>query len=184
MTRLLLIIALAMGNAPPAELTGTPEPQGRPDLFHLERSRLEPVPASHPLVSPMRGEPMGIEPIDTDWRTLLGLNYENGDITEALRARQGKEVRIPGFMVPFEDGVTGVNEFLLVPYFGACIHLPPPPPNQIVYVRMEGGARVEVNIWDPVFIEGILQIEMIESPYGSVGHQLRGLAVRPYVVPR
>jgi len=121
-----------------------------------------------------------IDPVNTDWRTLLGLNYRTGEVTPALAARRGKSVRIPGFMVPFEDGVAGVNEFLLVPYFGACIHTPPPPPNQIVYVRMNGGARVEVNIWDAVYVEGVLEIESIESPYGTVGHQLRGTAVRPY----
>jgi hypothetical protein len=70
------------------------------------------------------------DPIDTDWRTLLGLNYMTGETTEALESRRGKEVRIPGFMVPFEDGMAGVNEFLLVPYFGACIHTPPPPPTR------------------------------------------------------
>jgi hypothetical protein len=120
------------------------------------------------------------DPIDTDWRTLLGLNYQTGEITEALADRRGKPVRIPGFMVPFEDGMSGVNEFLLVPYFGACIHTPPPPPNQIVYVRMEGSKRVEVNIWDAVYVEGVLDIESIESPYGTVGHQVLGSAVKPY----
>jgi len=120
------------------------------------------------------------DPIDTDWRTLLGLNYRTGQTTEALESRRGKSVRIPGFMVPFEDGMSGVNEFLLVPYFGACIHTPPPPPNQIVYVRMERGQRVEVNIWDAVYVEGVLDIESIESPYGTVGHQVLGSAVKPY----
>jgi hypothetical protein len=120
------------------------------------------------------------DPINTDWRTLLGLNYLTGETTEALESRRGKAVRIPGFMVPFEDGMSGVDEFLLVPYFGACIHTPAPPPNQIVYVKMQRGQRVEINIWDPVFVEGILEIQSIESPYGTVGHQVRGTAVRPY----
>ena len=120
------------------------------------------------------------DPIDTDWRTLLGLNYRTGETTPELESRRGKEVRIPGFMVPFEDGMSGVNEFLLVPYFGACIHTPPPPPNQIVYVRMEGDRRVEVNIWDAVYVEGVLDIESIESPYGTVGHQVLGQAIKPY----
>jgi hypothetical protein len=124
------------------------------------------------------------EPINTDWRTLLGLNYMTGQVTPALESRRGKLVRIPGFMVPFDDGMAGVNEFLLVPYFGACIHTPPPPPNQIVYVRMEGGRQVQVNIWDAIFIEGILDIESIESPYGTVGHQVLGKAIRPYTLER
>lgn len=126
------------------------------------------------------GDAGSADPIDTDWRTLLGLNYRTGQTTEALESRRGREVRIPGFMVPFEDGMSGVNEFLLVPYFGACIHTPPPPPNQIVYVRMAGDRRVEVNIWDAVFVVGVLDIESIESPYGAVGHQVLGSAVLPF----
>jgi uncharacterized protein len=128
------------------------------------------VPAANP----------GADPVDTDWRTLLGLNYMTGETTPELESRRGREVRIPGFMVPFEDGMSGVNEFLLVPYFGACIHTPPPPPNQIVYGRMQGDRRVEVNIWDAVYVEGVLDIESIESPYGTVGHQVLGSAVKPY----
>lgn len=125
-----------------------------------------------------------VQPINTDWRTLLGLNYMTGAVTADLESRRGKLVRIPGFMVPFDDGMAGVNEFLLVPYFGACIHTPPPPPNQIVYVRMEGGRQVEVNIWDAIFLEGILDIESIESPYGTVGHQVLGKTIRPYTFER
>jgi uncharacterized protein len=135
-------------------------------------------------VSAVQAEATGQEPINTDWRTLLGLNYMTGQTTPELESRRGKVVRIPGFMVPFDDGMAGVNEFLLVPYFGACIHTPPPPPNQIVYVRMQGGRQVEVNIWDAIFIEGVLDIESIESPYGTVGHQVLGQRIRPYTLER
>lgn len=124
------------------------------------------------------------DPIPTDWRVLLGLNYETGAISRALEDRQGKVVSIPGFMVPFEDGMSGVDEFLLVPYFGACIHTPPPPPNQMVYVRMEAGAKVDVNIWDAVVLEGVLDVAPIESPYGKVGHQVLGRELKPYVGAR
>lgn len=121
-----------------------------------------------------------IDPVETNWRTLLGLDYRTGEVSPELEARRGKVVRIPGFMVPFEDGADGVDEFLLVPYFGACIHTPPPPPNQIVYIHMDRGQRVPVNIWDAIWIEGILDIQSIESPYGTVGHQVLGMAIHPY----
>jgi uncharacterized protein len=115
-----------------------------------------------------------------DWRMLQGLNYRTGELSAALKQVDGKRVRIPGFMVPLEDGADGVDEFLLVPYFGACIHTPPPPPNQIVYVRMERGKRVRVNLWDPIWMEGELRVSEIESPYGAVGHQLVGITLSPY----
>src|SRR6187399_1445007 len=76
------------------------------------------------------------EDAKVDWRTLRGLNYRTGEKTEALQKVDGKKVKVPGFMVPLEDEEEMVTEFLLVPYVGACIHTPPPPPNQIVLVRM------------------------------------------------
>ncbi|CAN5700343.1 hypothetical protein BH23GEM11_BH23GEM11_20410 [soil metagenome] len=169
----LLLVPPAAASAPSAD-TGWSFPSGLVETAS-GWAAMEPL-----VMAPGTSAGTSADPIDTDWRTLLGLNYQTGEITSELESRRGKSVRIPGFMVPFEDGMAGVNEFLLVPYFGACIHTPPPPPNQIVYVRMEGNKRVEVNIWDAVYIEGVLDIESIESPYGTVGHQVLGSAVKPY----
>jgi uncharacterized protein len=115
-----------------------------------------------------------------DWRLLAGLDYTNGVMSDALRAVDGTRVRVPGFMVPLDDSARGVTEFILVPYYGACIHTPPPPPNQMVYVQMNGGRRVEVNLWDPIWIEGELHVTEIDSPYGAIGHQLAGISISPY----
>ena len=60
-----------------------------------------------------------------------------------VKALDGQQVRLPGYIVPLEVSEEGrVTEFLLVPYFGACIHVPPPPPNQIVHVTSELGVKV------------------------------------------
>jgi uncharacterized protein len=115
-----------------------------------------------------------------DWRLLAGLDYNSGEMSEALRAVDGKRVRVPGYMVPLDDSARGVTEFILVPYFGACIHTPPPPPNQMVFVKMNGNRRVEVNLWDPIWIEGELHVTEIDSPYGAIGHQLAGVSISPY----
>ncbi|MGB1800109.1 MAG: DUF3299 domain-containing protein [Gammaproteobacteria bacterium] len=74
-----------------------------------------------------------------------------------------KAVRIPGFLVPVEmDDEGAITEFFLVPYFGACIHVPPPPPNQIIYVRYKKGVHVaEISI--PYEIKGTLFTETIEN---------------------
>ena len=75
----------------------------------------------------------------------------------------GIEARIPGFVVPIEtDGRGNLKEFFLVPYFGACIHVPPPPANQIIYGRLEDPIPM-VNIWDAFWMEGTLNIEDIEN---------------------
>jgi len=75
----------------------------------------------------------------------------------------GLDVRIPGFVVPIEtDGEGNLKEFFLVPYFGACIHVPPPPANQIIYGRLADPIPM-VNIWDAFWMEGKLNIEDIEN---------------------
>lgn len=115
-----------------------------------------------------------------DWQVLAGLDYKTGERSEKLKALDGKLVKVPGFMVPLEDFATDVSEFLLVPYFGACVHTPPPPPNQTVYIKMDGGKNVKVGWWDPVWVEGILKIENTESVYGVAGFQVIGMKITPY----
>ncbi|MCG8378279.1 MAG: DUF3299 domain-containing protein [Proteobacteria bacterium] len=74
-----------------------------------------------------------------------------------------KSVSIPGFIVPVETNAeNAITEFFLVPYFGACIHVPPPPPNQIIYVRYDKGLQVK-EIWMPFEIRGTLFTELLEN---------------------
>ncbi len=61
-----------------------------------------------------------------------------------VKSLDGQQVKLPGYIVPLEVNEEGrTTEFLLVPYYGACIHVPPPPPNQIVHIFSEMGVRVE-----------------------------------------
>ena len=120
------------------------------------------------------------DPVTLDWKAMAALDYKTGEMPEALRKLDGVLVRIPGFMVPLEDTETRVTEFLLVPYFGACIHTPPPPPNQMAHVLMQRNQTVNVNLWDPIWIIGRLSIESVESPYGMVGFQVTGERILPY----
>ncbi len=82
-------------------------------------------------------------------------------------------------MVPLEDDASESAEFLLVPYYGACIHLPPPPPDQMVHVRMATGS-VPVSLTDPMVVEGDLTIAPVDSPYGKVSYTLQGHTAKPY----
>lgn len=120
------------------------------------------------------------EPASVDWKMLGDLDYVNGKVPASLQKLNGKLVKIPGFVVPLEDYEEEGAEFLLVPYFGACVHTPPPPPNQMVYVRMQNDKKVKFGWWDPVWMEGTLKIEHFESPYGAAGFQLVGMKVTPY----
>ena len=73
-------------------------------------------------------------------------------------ALDGKLVRMPGYALPLEMKDRGVTEFLLVPYVGACIHVPPPPPNQIVLAQLDIAYQVK-NLYDPVLITGHLKAQ-------------------------
>ncbi len=124
--------------------------------------------------------PKAEDAVNIDWRVLAGLDYTNGKSTDTLKKLEGKMVRIPGFVVPLDDFQEEGAEFLLVPYYGACVHTPPPPPNQIVMVGMAGKKAVKLNLFDAVWMSGKLKIASVESPYGTVGYQLEGLKVEPY----
>ena len=78
------------------------------------------------------------------------LEVHNATLVDAL---DGQDVEIPGYALPLEYNGTEISEFLLVPYVGACIHVPPPPANQIVYVRFAEGFE-SAGLFTPVLVAG------------------------------
>ncbi|WP_374078652.1 DUF3299 domain-containing protein [Bdellovibrio bacteriovorus] len=115
--------------------------------------------------------------VEVDWRLLGEMDYITGKSSSELQALNGKPVKIPGFMVPLEDNQRDVVEFLLVPSPQACIHVPPPPPNQMVYVKMKKGTDVAVG---PIWVYGTLNLVTKKSMYGDASFELVGEAVEPY----
>ncbi|AQZ93826.1 DUF3299 domain-containing protein [Halopseudomonas phragmitis] len=92
----------------------------------------------------------------------------------------GRQVRLPGYVVPLGITERGeVDEFLLVPYFGACIHVPPPPSNQIVYVKSSQGIPLQ-DLYQPFWITGPMQVEHMESDLANAGYRIAGAQVEPY----
>lgn len=101
----------------------------------------------------------------------------------------GKYVRIPGYLLPLEISRNAVTEFLLVPYLGACIHVPPPPPNQIVLVKTASKKGYKnKQLYDPVWVTGVLSIQsMVKDLYlvdGSaeinIGYAMKADQIEPY----
>jgi hypothetical protein len=92
----------------------------------------------------------------------------------------GLRVKIPGYPVPLRvlEGRL-VNEMFLVPYFGACIHVPPPPPNQIVYVKFAEPIKFN-SIFEPVWITGTLSASTKNSSMGSAAYTLAADKVEKY----
>jgi len=92
----------------------------------------------------------------------------------------GRAGRIPGFVVPLKTTEDmRILEFFLVPYYGACIHVPPPPPNQIIHVKYKKGFKLDA-LYDPVWIEGTLKIEKTENDVASSSYSIVAQDVTPY----
>lgn len=92
----------------------------------------------------------------------------------------GRRIRIGGYVLPFNlTGGRYVSEFLLVPYVGACIHVPPPPPNQLIYVTTEEPIEVS-GLWDAVWVEGIMYTERFDNALGNTAYTLELDDIRPY----
>jgi hypothetical protein len=90
-----------------------------------------------------------------------------------------KPVRLAGFAVPLEGDDNGVTEFLLVPYMGACVHVPPPPSNQIVYVRTREPLAFDM-IYDALWVAGVIKAAPISSELAEVGYQLEAHSFEVY----
>lgn len=114
------------------------------------------------------------------WGDLL--HYASGRPDSGIVARmEGKRIRVAGYMVPLDASSAGTNEFLLVPYYGACIHVPPPPPHQMVHVRTAEGELVALDFMNPIWVDGIFSIGRTESQYGFSEYGLVAKEVTPYV---
>jgi len=92
--------------------------------------------------------------------------------TSVVSEKDGQAVRIPGFIVPLEfDDEQTVTQFFLVPFFGACIHTPPPPPNQIIFVEYPEGLKLEA-LYDPFWISGTLNTSIVENELATAAYSL------------
>lgn len=116
------------------------------------------------------------------WNDLRELNVETGVASPRIQSAHGRRVRITGYMVPLDDDDFAVTQFLLVPWAGACIHTPPPPPNQLISVKTRAGLRVPAALFQVFHVEGVLMISVADSPYGKAGYEL--VADRVVAQPR
>jgi hypothetical protein len=91
-----------------------------------------------------------------------------------------QKVRIPGFIVPLEYSADQqVIQFFLVPYFGACIHVPPPPPNQIIFAEFQKGLTLGA-LYDAFWITGTLRTTLTENETATSAYSLQIDAIEPY----
>ncbi len=109
--------------------------------------------------------------------------------TAVVEELNGQHVRIPGYLLPLDVSGDTVTEFLLVPFIGACIHVPPPPKNQIIHVNVlqKGGYR-NTKIYEPVWVTGKIDIKsmnkelyLVDGSTGvDIGYALQADRIEPY----
>ena len=114
--------------------------------------------------------------IDHDRAPLVSQQPEsNGVRTEW----NGQIVRLPGFIVPIDYSGTGVTAFILVPFVGACVHVPPPPANQLVFVTTEKPFDSE-GLYEPVNVTGMFGVSSISTQLAEIGYALSADRIEPF----
>lgn len=109
------------------------------------------------------------------WRPVFDANA-----TKLNPALDGAYIKMPGFIIPIDVNKHGVASFVLVPYVGACLHVPPPPPNQLVFVTAETPWPNE-DLWEAVWVTGQMQHDIQSTDVAETGYALTADAMEIYV---
>jgi hypothetical protein len=117
------------------------------------------------------GAPVMPQTPEAGWMSYRSQQPGTDEAPAVVAELDGKRVRIGGYVVPLDFDATKIKEFLLVPFVGACIHVPPPPPNQIIYVKAGEGFEV-TGQFDPVYVTGTIK----------TARQFTGLAATGYTM--
>lgn len=97
-------------------------------------------------------------------------------VTEAYN---GKVVKIPGYMLPLDVGKDGVSSFILAPFVGACIHVPPPPANQLIFVTNRKPFRF-VGLFEPVAVTGEFATVAMGTALAEIGYSIEAASIEPF----
>ncbi len=103
----------------------------------------------------------------------------DANATKLNKRLDGAYIRMPGYIIPLEMGAKGVTDFVLVPYVGACIHVPPPPPNQLVIVRARKAWPNE-ELWSPVWVVGTMRTQLQTTAIAQTGYALTADSMEVY----
>lgn len=155
-------------------------PQSVAPVAYKEKTWDDLMPKNWDPMAPLKGLKLD-QMKDSDPRAIEALEKIRDAWKDAPveRSLDGERIRIPGFVIPLERAGNKVSEFLLVPYFGACIHTPPPPSNQIVHVR---AAKPIANMrtMDAMWVSGVLQVGKVDTEMGEAAYQLKAEWVVSY----
>lgn len=107
-----------------------------------------------------------LDEINDTWSPIFDANA-----TKLNESLNGAYIRMPGFIIPLEVQAKGLTEFILVPYVGACIHTPPPPPNQLVFASTKTPWPSD-QLWDPVWAVGTMKTQLQSTEIAETGYAL------------
>ena len=152
----------------------------------------EMLPADWDPMKPLKGLDLG-KLKDSDPKAMEALEkareaWNSAPIVETLN---GKRVNIAGFVVPLDIDLDHVKEFLIVPYFGACIHVPPPPSNQVVHIivpktlskAQQTMLKNALQVQDPVEVNGVLMTLPSNTVMGAAGYKMTADLIEAYKAP-
>lgn len=168
----LLVLVLAMLTQPLALAADKPEQLAwdamMPQDFHFEA-----------LFEKYKVEEMeDNDPRAAEFMRELKSTWKAAPVVEDLA---GKLVKIAGFVVPLDTKDNKVSSFFLVPYFGACIHVPPPPANQMVYVTLAKGQELPADsLYSAVWASGRLDIAHTSNDLGDAGYIMEKASIQEY----
>ncbi len=115
-----------------------------------------------------------IDPVNDTWNPEYDANA-----TKLNQSLDGAYIRMPGYILPLEFSADGVREFILVPYVGACIHVPPPPANQLIFVNAEPPWQSE-QFWDAVWVTGTIRTELLSTNIADIGYAMKAEQIEAY----
>lgn len=173
---LALLLLLIVGcDAPPTD----PPPGIAPEVRTLQWDEL--MPADFDPGAPFKDMDIA-SLIDDDPRAqeLMAQLRALWDAAPVVTALDGLLVRLPGFVIPLDMEGEQVSQFLLVPFYGACIHVPPPPANQTVLViAPAGGVRIQ-QTFETRWVIGRLSAQPTDTKMAKAGYTLTATEVQPY----
>ena len=116
--------------------------------------------------------------MDIEHDTMDGTGQFGSSATVA--SMHGRKVRIPGYVVPIDlDDQQRMRSFFLVPYYGACIHVPPPPPNQLIYAELDAAIEVP-SMWEVQWLTAELQISRVDADIASSSYRAVSAQIEPW----
>lgn len=167
-----ILLSLAIAPVAAAE-TGKLRELGWDDLI---------PPQGTPLPEPVKPIESRVSPAPRKPSTGGGSPFSHMYPYNPVMSLNGQYVKLPGYVVPLDSDAGGLlREFLLVPYFGACIHVPPPPSNQIVYVRLMKPYELK-SMEDPVWVTGTITTQLWTSDAADADYVMTAEKVEKFAV--